>query len=159
MVAGAARIRVTFQIDADGLLSVSAREETSGVESSIQVKPSYGLSDGEIEGMLKDSFSHAQDDIDARKLREEQVEADRVVEALLAALAEDGESLLSADEQQTIRQAIDELIEINKGSEQRAIKLKIESVDKITAEFAQRRMDASINKALAGQKVDDLNNE
>ena len=157
MVAGAARIRVTFQIDADGLLSVSAREETSGVQSSVQVKPSYGLSDGEIEGMLKDSFSHAQDDIDARKLREKQVEAERVVEALLAALAEDGETLLSAEEQTVIRQAIDELIEISKGSEQRAIKLKIESVDKITSEFAQRRMDASINKALAGQKVDELN--
>ncbi|RKZ96377.1 MAG: Fe-S protein assembly chaperone HscA [Gammaproteobacteria bacterium] len=156
MVAGAARIRVTFQIDADGLLSVSAREETSGVESSIQVKPSYGLSDGEIEGMLKDSFSHAQDDIDARKLREEQVEAERVVEALSAALAEDGEALLSAEEQAAIRQAIDELIEISKGSEHRVIKLKIEAVDKITAEFAQRRMDASINKALAGQKVDEL---
>jgi len=157
MVAGAARIRVTFQIDADGLLSVSAREETSGVESSIQVKPSYGLSDGEIESMLKDSFSYAQDDIDARKLREEQVEAERVVEALQAALVEDGEALLSAEEQAEIRQAIDELIEVSKGSEQRAIKLKIESVDKITAEFAQRRMDASINKALAGQKVNELN--
>ncbi|MCU7798946.1 MAG: Fe-S protein assembly chaperone HscA [gamma proteobacterium symbiont of Lucinoma myriamae] len=157
MVAGAARIRVTFQIDADGLLSVSAKEETSGVESRIQVKPSYGLSDGEIESMLKDSFSYAQDDIDARKLREEQVEAERVVEALQAALLEDGEALLSAEEQAAIRQAIDELIEISKGSEQRAIKLKIESVDKITAEFAQRRMDASINKTLAGQKVNELN--
>ncbi|MCU7938424.1 MAG: Fe-S protein assembly chaperone HscA [gamma proteobacterium symbiont of Bathyaustriella thionipta] len=159
MVAGAARIRVTFQIDADGLLSVSAREETSGVESSIQVKPSYGLSDGEIENMLKDSFSHAQDDIDARKLREEQVEADRVVEALLAALAEDGEALLSVEEQVVIQQAIDELAEIAKNSDQRAIKLKIEHVDKVTAEFAQRRMDASINKALSGQRVDDLNNK
>ncbi|MCN4144001.1 MAG: Fe-S protein assembly chaperone HscA [Thiohalomonas sp.] len=157
MVAGAARIRVTFQIDADGLLSVSAREESSGVESRIQVKPSYGLSDGEIESMLKDSFSYAQDDIDARKLREEQVEAGRVVEALQAALVEDGEALLSADERSTIRQAIDELIEISKGSEQRAIKLKIESVDKISANFAQRRMDASINKALAGKKVNKLN--
>ena len=157
MVAGAARIRVTFQIDADGLLSVSAREETSGVESRIQVKPSYGLSDGEIESMLKDSFSYAQDDIDARKLREEQVEAERVVEALQAALVEDGEALLSAEEQAAIRQAIDELIEVSKGSEQRAIKLKIESVDKISAEFAQRRMDASINKALAGKKVNELN--
>ncbi len=156
MVAGAARIRVTFQIDADGLLSVSAKEETSGVQSSIQVKPSYGLSDGEIETMLKDSFSHAQDDLDARKLREEQVEAKRVVEALLAALEEDGENLLSAQEQHTIQQAIDELSEIAEGSKQRAIKLKIEEVDKITAEFAQRRMDASINKALAGQRVNDL---
>ncbi len=156
MVAGAARIRVTFQIDADGLLSVSAKEETSGVESSIQVKPSYGLSDGEIETMLKDSFSYAQDDIDARKLREEQVEASRVVEALNAALEEDGEKLLSQEEHAEIRQAIDELIEISKENNQRAIKLKIEAVDKVTAEFAQRRMDASINKALTGHSVDEL---
>lgn len=156
MVAGAARIRVTFQIDADGLLSVSAREETSGVQSSIQVKPSYGLSDGEIETMLKDSFSYAQDDIDARKLREEQVEASRVVEALNAALIEDGEKLLATEERTEIRQAIDELVEVAEQSNQRAIKLKIEAVDKITAIFAQRRMDASINKALAGQNVDDI---
>ena len=156
MVAGAARIRVTFQIDADGLLSVSAREETSGVESSIQVKPSYGLSDNEIETMLKDSFSHANDDLEARKLREEQVEASRVIEALIAALQEDGDKLLSADEQAELRQAIDELAEIAKGDKQRAIKLKIEDVDKISAEFAQRRMDASIHKALAGHSVDEL---
>ncbi len=156
MVAGAARIRVTFQIDADGLLSVSAREETSGVESRIQVKPSYGLSDNEIETMLKDSFSHARDDIDARKLREEQVEAGRVIEALNSALEEDGEKLLSSDEQSRIRRAVDELTEIAKGTEHRAIKLKIEDVDKVSAEFAQRRMDVSINKALTGQRVDDL---
>jgi len=156
MVAGAARIRVTFQIDADGLLSVSAREETSGVESSIQVKPSYGLSDAEIETMLKDSFSHAQDDIEARKLREEQVEAKRVVEAILAALAEAGDNLLSEQEQAVIQQEISELAELAKGSDQRAIKLKIEQVDKASAEFAQRRMDASINLALAGQSVNEL---
>lgn len=156
MVAGAARIRVTFQIDADGLLSVSAREETSGVQSSIQVKPSYGLNDVEIETMLKDSFSHAKDDIEARKLREEQVEASRVVEALASALQENGDTLLSSEEQAEIRQAIDELVEVAKGNNQRAIKLKIEEVDKKSAEFAQRRMDASINKALAGKSVEDI---
>lgn len=156
MVAGAARIRVTFQIDADGLLSVSAREETSGVESSIQVKPSYGLSDGEIETMLKDSFSHAKDDMEARKLKEEQVEASRVIEAIQSALQEDGKKLLSEQEHNTIRQAIDELIEVAKGDSQRAIKHKIEEVDKVTAEFAQRRMDASINTALAGHSVDEI---
>lgn len=156
MVAGAARIRVTFQIDADGLLSVSAKEEISGVESSIQVKPSYGLSDTEVETMLKDSFSHAKDDIEARKLREEQVEASRVVEALLSALQEDGASLLSEDEQAELSQVIDELVEVAKGDSQRAIKLKIEEVDKVSAEFAQRRMDASINKALAGHSVDEI---
>ncbi|MBE9526025.1 MAG: Fe-S protein assembly chaperone HscA, partial [Proteobacteria bacterium] len=136
MVAGAARIRVTFQIDADGLLSVSAREETSGVESSIQVKPSYGLSDNEIETMLKDSFSHAQDDIEARKLREEQVEANRVVESLNSALAEDADKLLSSDEAAAIHDIIGELEEVAKGIDQRAIKLKIEAVDNLSAEFA-----------------------
>ncbi len=156
MVAGAARIRVTFQIDADGLLSVSAREETSGVESSIQVKPSYGLSDTEIETMLKDSFNHAKDDMEARKLKEEQVEAMRVVEAIQAALQEDGDKLLSAQERDAIQQAINELTEVAQGNEQRAIKQKIEEVDKVTAEFAQRRMDASINKALAGHSVDEI---
>lgn len=156
MVAGAARIRVTFQIDADGLLSVSAREETSGVESSIQVKPSYGLSDNEIETMLKDSFSHAQDDIDARKLREQQVEARRVVEALTAALAEDGEQLLSTDEYAEIHQVIDELAQAAQGTKHLAIKLSIEKADKVSADFAQRRMDSSINKALTGQNVDDI---
>jgi len=157
MVAGAARIRVTFQIDADGLLSVSAKEETSGVQSSIQVKPSYGLSDGEIETMLKDSFSHAQEDVDARKLREQQVEANRVVEALLAALNEDGSTLLEPQEYAHIKQAIEELSSIAKSSDTRAIKLKIEQVDVVTSEFAQRRMDASINLALAGQRVDEIN--
>ena len=156
MVAGAARIRVTFQIDADGLLSVSAREETSGVESSIQVKPSYGLSDNEIETMLKDSFSHAQDDIDARKLREQQVEAGRVVEALTSALAEDGDRLLSSDEQSEIRQVIDELLQAAQGTKHLAIKLTIEKADTVSADFAQRRMDSSINKALTGHSVDDI---
>ncbi len=157
MVAGAARIRVTFQIDADGLLSVSAKEETSGVETSIQVKPSYGLSDNEIEIMLKDSFSYAQEDMDQRKLREVQVEAERVVEALSAALTEDGQTLLNNEEYSEIEQTIKELAKTAQDTQTRAIKLKIEQVDKITAAFAQRRMDASINKALTGQRVDDIN--
>lgn len=156
MVAGAARIRVTFQIDADGLLAVTAREETNGVESSIQVKPSYGLSDNEIETMLKDSMNHAGEDIEARKLREEQVEADRVIEALSSALQEDGHQLLSAEEQQTIETVIEELRHIASGDNQRAIRKMIEKVDSVTAEYAQRRMDASINKALAGHRVDEI---
>jgi molecular chaperone HscA len=156
MVAGAARIRVTFQIDADGLLAVSAREETTGVESSIQVKPSYGLSDIEIETMLKDSMRHAGEDIEARKLREDQVEADRVVEALNSALLEDGNQLLSAEEKQVIETAIEELRHIASGDHQRAIRQMIEKVNSVTAEYAQRRMDASINKALAGHRVDEI---
>ncbi len=156
MVAGAARIRVTFQIDADGLLSVSAREETTGVESSIQVKPSYGLNDTEIETMLKDSMNHAGEDIEARKLREEQVEADRVIEALRSALQEDGEQLLSEAEKQIIETAINELTQVASGTEQRAIRQQIEKVNTVTAEYAQRRMDASINKALSGHSVDEI---
>ncbi len=155
MVAGAARIRVTFQVDADGLLAVTAREEGTGVESGIEVKPSYGLSDGEIEQMLKDSLHYAKDDVDARNLREQQVEADRVIEAVVAALAVD-EHLLSVAASTAIRTAIDALILARNGSEQRAIKSAIDVLDKATADFAARRMDASIKKALTGHTLDDF---
>ena len=156
MAAGAARIRVTFQVDADGLLSVSAREMTSGVESSVQVKPSYGLTDGEIETMLRDSLSHAEEDVAARNLREQQVEADRVLEALDAALAADGDALLNPAERAAIDQAMDELRRRRDGSDHRAIKQAIEATDRASAEFAQRRMDAGIRRALAGHRVDEL---
>ncbi|MFO7603014.1 MAG: Fe-S protein assembly chaperone HscA [Gammaproteobacteria bacterium] len=155
MVAGAARIRVTFQVDADGLLAVTAREETTGVESSIEVKPSYGLSDAEIESMLKDSLQHAKEDIEARNLREQQVEADRVIEAVLAALSAD-EALLQVEEAARIREAIDDLILARNGTAQRAIKAAIEALDKATADFAARRMDASIKKALTGHTLDEF---
>jgi molecular chaperone HscA len=155
MVAGAARIRVTFQVDADGLLAVTAREETTGVESGIEVKPSYGLSDGEIEQMLKDSLQYAQEDVEARHLREQQVEADRVIEAVVAALAAD-EDLLSQAESQKIRDAIDALILARNGTDQAAIKAAIDVLDKATAEFAARRMDASIKKALTGHTLDEF---
>ena len=156
MVAGAARIRVTFQVDADGLLSVSAKEETSGVESSIQVKPSYGLTDDEITTMLKASMSHAQEDVDARTLREQQVEADRVLEAINSAVAEDGEALLSAEELALIETSISTLKQARDGTDSRAIKNAIDAVDKATANYAQRRMDVSINKAMAGHKVEEF---
>ena len=155
MVAGAARIRVTFQVDADGLLAVTAREETTGVESGIEVKPSYGLSDGEIEQMLKDSMQYAHEDIEVRNLREQQVEADRVIEAVVAALLTD-EQLLTAEESAAIRAAIDALILARNGIEQRAIKAAIDVLDKATAEFASRRMDASIKKALTGHTLDEF---
>jgi len=158
MVAGAARIRVTFQVDADGLLAVTAREEGTGVESSIEVKPSYGLSDSEIEQMLKDSMQHAKEDIDARTLREQQVEADRVIEAVVVALTAD-EHLLNTEESTTIRLAIDALILTRKGTDQRAIKSAISELDKATAEFAARRMDASIKKALTGHTLDEFTKE
>ncbi len=156
MAAGAARIRVTFQVDADGLLSVSAREQTTGVESSIQVKPSYGLSDTEISTMLRDSMAHARDDMDARNLREQQVEADRVLEALEAALAADGERLLSAEELAALEQGMAELRELKQGSDEKAIKRAIEKLNDDSGEFAARRMDDGIRKALAGRELDSL---
>ncbi len=156
MVAGAARIRVTFQVDADGLLSVSAQEQTTGVQASIQVKPSYGLTDMEIEQMLKDSLAHASEDVAARKLREQQVEADRVLEALEAALAKDGEALLDEGERAAIGQAMESLRLARDGSDARAIERAIEELEQRTREFAARRMDASIKQALQGHAVDEL---
>ena len=157
MVAGAARIRVSFQVDADGLLSVTAREQTTGVESHVQVKPSYGLTDAEIEHMLRDSMQHAQDDVAARTLREEQVEADRVIEAVIAALAVDGE-LLNADERRIIDEALVNLQQLGKGSNARAIKAGIEQLDKATQHFAARRMDRSVKQALSGHSVHEFIN-
>ncbi len=156
MVAGAARIRVTFQVDADGLLSVSAREETRGVEASIQVKPSYGLTDSEIEQMLKDSLAHASEDVAARTLREQQVEADRVLEALKTALAEDGESLLDSGERAAIEEAMGELRDAREGSDAREIKRAIERLEQRSQAFAARRMDAGIKRALQGHALEEV---
>jgi molecular chaperone HscA len=155
MVAGAARIRVTFQVDADGLLSVTAKEETTGVESGIEIKPSYGLTDSEIETMLRDSLEHAQDDVDARNLREQQVEADRVLEALAAALVDDGQ-LLNSEERAPIDQAAAELQAKRDGDDSRAIKQALDDLDKAAAIFVARRMDTNIRKALSGHSVDEF---
>ena len=155
MVAGAARIRVTFQVDADGLLSISAREETTGVESGIEVKPSYGLTDNEIETMLRDSIEHAEDDVAARMLREQQVEAERVLEALQAALADDGD-LLNSEERKPIDLAAQKLLELSKGNELRAIKDASAELDNAATEFVARRMDGNIKKALAGHNVNEF---
>ncbi len=156
MVAGAARIRVTFQVDADGLLSVSAQEQTTGVRASIQVKPSYGLTDTEIEQMLKDSLAHASEDVAIRTLREQQVEADRILEALEGALAADGDTLLSSKEREAIEQAMERLRTARAGSDARAIKQAIDELDQVTQPFAARRMDAGIKRALEGHAVDEL---
>lgn len=156
MVAGAPRIRVTFQVDADGLLSVSAREQTTGVEASINVKPSYGLSDDEIAGMLKDSMAHAKDDAMARALREAQVEAERMIEATEAALAVDAH-LLSDAEIGKIRGTIDKLREAAAGDNRRIINIAMDDLGYDTQEFAHRRMDQSIKKVLSGRKVDEIN--
>ncbi len=155
MVAGAARIRVSFQVDADGLLSVSAREMSSGVEASVLVKPSYGLSDDEIAEMLKAGVEHAGDDMLARALREQQVEADRVIEATEHALERDG-ALLSDEERTLVEREIEALRALRAGSDHRAIKTGIEALARATDEFAARRMDNSIRGALTGHKVDEL---
>ena len=155
MVAGAARIRVTFQVDADGLLSVSAREVTTGVEARIEVKPSYGLADDEVAGMLKASFEHAQADMERRGLAEQQVEAARVIEATEKALLTDGD-LLNEPERAALDSALGALRDAAAGNEVRAIKLQLEAFNRASNEFASRRMDKSIRSALAGHKIDEL---
>ena len=156
MVAGAAHIRVTFQVDADGLLSVTAMEKSTGVQASIEVKPAYGLSDDEVTRMLQSSIQHAKDDMHARMLREQQVEADRVRESLQAALNADGDALLDSDERLAIEAAIDAMMQTAAGDDPGAIEKAIEQVDAISQAFAQRRMDRSIRQALAGHTVDEL---
>ncbi|WP_345867062.1 Fe-S protein assembly chaperone HscA [Shewanella algae] len=155
LAAGAAHIRVTFQVDADGLLSVTAMEKSTGVQSSIQVKPSFGLSDTEIAGMLKDSMQNAKEDIELRMLTEQRVEAARVLESLHSALAKDGE-LLSKEERALVDRAMADLSETAANGDVDAIKAAIEAVDAQTQEFAARRMDNSIRAALKGQSVDNI---
>ena len=153
--AGGAHIRVTFQVDADGLLSVTAMEKSTGVEASIQVKPSYGLTDSEIATMIKDSMSHAEQDIKARMLAEQKVEAARVLESLESALAADA-ALLSAAERQAIDEATAQLRAVAAGDDADAIKDAIKNTDTQTQEFAARRMDQSVRTALKGQSVDEV---
>ncbi|HIF9431994.1 TPA: Fe-S protein assembly chaperone HscA [Photobacterium damselae] len=156
MAAGAAHIRVTYQVDADGLLSVTAMEKSSGVQSTIQVKPSYGLTDDEIATMISDSMTYAQDDKDARALAEQRVEADRVLEGLIAALAADGEMLLSKEERDALEAVMMELVQLRQGEDARAIEAGIKKTDKASQDFAARRMDQSIRRALAGQSIDEV---
>ena len=155
MVAGAARIRVTFQIDADGLLAVSAREETSGIEAAVTVKPSYGLADSDIASMLQDSFTHAADDMVARALAEAQVEADMLVAATRAALTADND-LLSDEERAAIVQAVDAVDAARQGSDQRAISAATKALNQVTGDFAARRMDRGVARALTGRRIDAL---
>lgn len=155
MPAGGAHIRVTFQVDADGLLSVTAMEKSTGVEASIQVKPSYGLSDGEIASMIQDSMSFAERDVQARMLAEQKVDAARVLESLQGALAADA-ALLSAAERADIDATIVALHAAAAGDDINAIEQAIKNVDKQTQDFAARRMDESIRKALKGHSVDEV---
>ncbi|GLP95178.1 Fe-S protein assembly chaperone HscA [Paraferrimonas sedimenticola] len=155
MAAGAAHIRVTFQVDADGLLSVTAMEKSSEVQASIQVKPSFGLSDDEIANMLKASMTHAKQDIEARMLKEQQVEAARVIESISAALAADAQ-LLNEQELAAIHKSLSTLAELAKGDDKDAIEKAIEAMDEQTQAFAAKRMDASIKQALTGHSVDEI---
>lgn len=155
MVAGAARIRVTFQVDADGLLSVSAREQSSGVQASITVKPSYGLSDDQIAQMLKDSFAHAEGDMQARKLREAKVEAERLALATRAALAADGH-LLDDDDRTKVQALVEAAERAARGSDAAAIEAATEDLTQGTETFAAVRMNEGIRHALSGKKLEEL---
>ncbi|NIH11904.1 MAG: Hsp70 family protein, partial [Serratia symbiotica] len=153
--AGGAHIRVTFQVDADGLLSVTAMEKSTGVEAAIQVKPSYGLSDSEIATMLKESMAHAQNDVGTRKLAEQRLEALRVLESLQGALDKDA-ALLSEMESQAIIAASQALQQAVSGDDPVAIETAIKALDAQTQDFAARRMDAATRRALAGHSVDEV---
>jgi molecular chaperone HscA len=152
MVAGAGRVRVTFQVDADGLLSVAARESTTGAEASVTVKPSYGLGDADIERMLRDSFEHAKEDMRARALNEHRVDAQRLIDATRGGLAQDG-SLLTSEEIKNIQEEITSLERTLLTSDPRAIKVASDTLNRATEEFAARRMNASVRRALAGKSV------
>jgi len=155
MAAGAARVRVTYQVDADGLLSVTARENTTGAEASVTVKPSYGLADADIERMLRDSFEHAKEDVHARALTEARVDAQRLLDATQSALAADAQ-LLNAEERSAIERALAALKAALGGSDHRAIKHSTDALNRATEEFAARRMDHGIRRALAGKKIGSL---
>jgi len=155
MVAGAARIRVTFQVDADGLLSVTAREQSTGVEAAVSVKPSYGLSDDEITHMLADSVAQADSDARARMLREQQVEARQLVESVRAALAADGD-LLDADERRLVDERLQAAAAAQDADDIEAVRAAVQALSAATEDFAARRMDRGIRAALAGRKLDEI---
>jgi molecular chaperone HscA len=152
MVAGAGRVRVSFQVDADGLLSVSAQEKTTGAEASVTVKPSYGLEDADIERMLRDSFEHAREDMHARALHEHRIDAQRLIDATKAGLRGDG-ALLSSQEFSSIEEKIKTLEQVLNTADPRAIKVASDALNRATEEFAARRMNASVRSALAGKRV------
>lgn len=156
MVAGAARIRVSLQVDADGLLSVSAQEVQTGVSAAVTVKPSFGLHDEDVSRMLQDGFSHAQEDMAARSLQEARVEAGRLMDATQSALDEDGESLLDEEEFADIVAAMRVLAEKVSGTDYASIHDGTERLNQVTHEFAARRMDARVREALTGQSIDGL---
>ena len=157
MVAGAARIKVTFKVDADGLLTVEAEEQTTGVKAGVEVKPSYGLTDNEIEGMIRESMENAQADMEARKLREQKVEADRTLEALDSAMATDAEKILSPDEVATLQKARAQLQHIKESSDNAdEVKAAIKNMEKAAEFYVARRMDNNVKTAMAGHNVSDF---
>ena len=156
LAAGAAHIRVTFQVDADGLLSVTAMEKSTGVQAHIEVKPSYGLEESEILTMLSASMEHAKDDMQSRMLKEQQVEAKRVLESMYSALKADGDDLLDVEERAAIDLNLQTLLTMSEKDSIDDIKQQIERVDTLSQAFANRRMDKAIKLALAGQSVEDI---
>ena len=157
MTAGAARVRVTFRVDADGLLMVEAEETTRGVKAGVEVRPSYGLSDGEIEAMLRDSMAHASDDLVARRLKEREVEARRVIEALDSALAADGDELLEPGEADVIQRARDRLQSALDGDDADAIAAAIKALEQASEAYVARRMNRGVERAVRGRKVGEFN--
>jgi molecular chaperone HscA len=156
MAAGAAHIRVTFQVDADGLLSVTAMETGSGIETGVEVQPSYGLSEDEIVTMLQESLTSAQEDAEARALNESIVEAQRMINALTAALAADSRELLSAQEIAVLNEGMGRLQSVMEGLDYQDINDAVELLGKASEEYAARRMDAGVRAALAGLQIEDL---
>jgi molecular chaperone HscA len=156
MVAGAARVRVTFQVDADGLLTVSARESRTGVETAVTVKPSYGLNDDDIARMLTDSHRHAQEDSESRALREQRVDGQQLLDVTQAALAADGARLLDTGERAAIEQAMETLRAALSGSERIVLRAATEALNRVSSEFAARRMDSAVRAALTGHKLAEL---
>lgn len=156
LVAGAARILVSFEVDADGLLNVTAREQSSGIKAQVEVKPSYGLTDTEIESMLRDSMVRAGEDLQARRLREQQVEAERTLVALRAALASDGDVLLDASERGLVEDALSNLERIAASEDAEAIKIAIGDLEKTCDFYVERRMNRSIRAAVSGHRVEEF---
>lgn len=156
MVAGAATIRVTYQVDADGLLSVTAMEKSTKVQASIQIKPSYGLTDEEVTQMIKSSMANAKKDMEARQLAEQRVEAERVIDTVISALRQDGAEVLSVEEFKFIEAEIAKLLQLKQGTDRHAIAQGIKDLDLATQTFAAKRMNVSIQKALAGKAVDEI---
>ena len=156
MAAGSGRVQVTFKVDADGLLSVSAREMTTGVQAEVTIKPSYGLTDSEVEQMLRDSIDYAEEDMHARMLAEQRVDADRTIEALSSALEADGDQFLDDEERARLDAAIDTLRRLRDGDDADAIKQSVEALNSLSEPFAARRMNAGIQAALAGHNINEF---